>query len=311
MEKISRLVDSDIKLFDIAANLSDETFRGIYNGKKYHDEDFDVVIQRARDYGVEKFLFAAGYIEDAKISYDLSTKLEDAYITIGVHPCRATEVFKNDGSVEQYQAAIEDTIQTYFTAGSKLLAIGECGLDYDRLNYADKETQLKVFPFHFDLAEKYKLPMYLHSRSTGGDFTRIVKEHREQFSTGVVHSFTGDEDELSELVDLDLYIGINGCSLKTKENCDVVKKIPLERIMLETDCPYCEIRSSHHSAEFVKTVIPKAPKKKYKPEKMTKERNEPCTMIQVLEAVAALHGVSEKELADVAWENTMRMFNLK
>ncbi len=80
--------------------------------------------------------------------------------------------------------------------------------------------------------------MYLHSRSTNGDFTDIVKKNRDKFSTGVVHSFTGDEEELNEIIDLDLYIGINGCSLKTMENCDIVKKIPLDRIMLETDCPY-------------------------------------------------------------------------
>ena len=106
-----------------------------------------------------------------------------------------------------------------------------------------------MFPFHFDLAEKYNLPMYLHSRSTEGDFARIVKENRSKFSTGVVHSFTGDEQELQELLDLDLYIGINGCSMKTKENCEIVKKVPLDRIMLETDCPYCEIRNSHHSSQ--------------------------------------------------------------
>ena len=250
-------------------------------------------------------------IEDAKKSYDLSVKSEDYYITIGVHPCRASEVFKDNGTVESYQKSIEETIETYFQDKSKLVAIGECGLDYDRFTYADKETQLKAFPFHFDLAEKYKLPMYLHSRATEGDFIKIVKEHREKFSTGVVHSFTGDEEELQGIIDLDLYVGVNGCSMKTEENCEIVKKIPLDRIMLETDCPYCEIRNSHFSSKYVKTQIPKAPKKKYKADKMVKERNEPCTMIQVLEAVAALKEVTEKELAEAAWENTVKMFNLQ
>ena len=92
--------------------------------------------------------------------------------------------------------------------------------------------------------------------------------------------------------------------------------------MLETDCPYCEIRNSHFSSKHVKTKFPKAPKKKYKPEKMCKERNEPCTMIQVLEAVgmylahflsniAGLKEISEEELAEAAWENTMKMFNFE
>ncbi len=65
--------------------------------------------------------------------------------------------------------------------------------------------------------------MYLHSRSTGGDFARIVKENRHKFSTGVVHSFTGDIEELKELLDMGLFIGVNGCSLKTEDNLEMVK----------------------------------------------------------------------------------------
>ena len=74
----------------------------------------------------------------------------------------------------------------------KFIAVGECGLDYDRLEYADKESQLLAFAPHFDLAQKHQLPMYLHSRATGREFTDIVKANRHKFSTGVVHSFTGD-----------------------------------------------------------------------------------------------------------------------
>lgn len=111
---------------------------------------------------------------------------------------------------------------------------------------------------------------------------------------------------------MELYIGLNGCSLKTEENLEVVKMIPIERIMLETDCPYCDIRNSHASAKHVKTPFQKLTKEKYKcsEEKMNKDRNEPCTMIQVAEVVAALHGISEEELMAQAWENTMKMFNL-
>jgi TatD DNase family protein len=72
-----------------------------------------------------------------------------------------------------------------------------------------------VFPYHFDLAEKYNLPMYLHNRNTGNDFYDIVRKNRDRFSTGCVHSFTGTEEELKQILELDLYIGVNGCSLKT------------------------------------------------------------------------------------------------
>ena len=88
-----------------------------------------------------------------------------------------------------------------------------------------------------------------------------------------------------------LYIGVNGCSLKTEENLQMVTQIPLDRLMLETDCPYCDIRNSHASSKYVKTQIPKVAKEKYQCHawKLNKDRNEPCTMIQVVEVVAALH----------------------
>ena len=84
-------------------------------------------------------MFAAGSVEDALKSYSLAENMDGAYITIGVHPCRATEVIKDGMTVEDYQARIESTIEE-LKDRSKLVAIGECGLDYDRFNYADKET---------------------------------------------------------------------------------------------------------------------------------------------------------------------------
>lgn len=80
-----------------------------------------------------------------------------------------------------------------------------------------------AFAPHFDIAEKHHLPMYLHSRATGQEFNEIVKANRHKFTTGVVHSFTGTLQEMQELLDLNLYIGINGCSMKTQDNCEVVK----------------------------------------------------------------------------------------
>ena len=132
-----------MKLFDIAANLSDDRFKGVYYGKKVHDEDFNVVIKRAYNYGVKGFLFASGYLEDYKESYDLSLMHRSFFCTIGVHPCRANEVFKGGEVSDAQQKSYFDKIkETLDTCGKpeKVIAIGECGLDYDRLDYADKET---------------------------------------------------------------------------------------------------------------------------------------------------------------------------
>ena len=154
-------------------------------------------------FGVKKFLFAAGYINDAKISYQLAQKSSNFYATIGIHPCRATEPYKGQGELtyDQKKAAVDEYIKqidTLISEGKdKFVMVGECGLDYDRFEYADKESQLLAFAPHFDLAQKHQLPMYLHSRATGNDFMNIVRENRHKFTTGVVHSFTGSLDELN------------------------------------------------------------------------------------------------------------------
>ena len=102
--------------------------------------------------------------------------------------------------------------------------------------------------------------------------------------------------------------------MKTQENCEVVKNIPLDRLMIETDCPYCDIRNSHISAQYVKTVLPRKEHKKYNPESaefsIVKDRNEPCTIVQVVEVIAALKQLSVETVAEVAWQNTLKMFNL-
>jgi len=121
--------------------------------------------------------------------------------------------------------------------------------------------------------------MYLHSRNTDNDFYTIVKENRHKFTTGVVHSFTETTDVLQQYLSLDLYIGVNGCSLKTKENIETVKAIPLDRIMLETDSPYCDVKSSHESFKLIKTKFDRIKKEKMKPGLLCKDRNEPCLMM--------------------------------
>lgn len=139
-----------------------------------------------------------------------------------------------------------------------LAAFGEFGLDYDRLHYCSKEVQLHSFSAQLALAASLtpQLPLFLHSRAAHADFVRLLKKafgpRLERLEKGgVVHSFTGTADEMRELMDLGLYIGINGCSFKTAENCDVVKEIELSRLMLETDGPWCEVRPSHDGWKYL------------------------------------------------------------
>lgn len=131
------------------------------------------------------------------------------------------------------------------------------------------------------------------------------------FFRGVVHSFDGSIEEAAALVALpNIAIGVNGCSLKTEANLAAVATIPLDRLMLETDAPWCDIRPSHAAHRLLKQVhgAPAIDRKKHRPDARVKGRNEPSSMVQVLAAVAACRNAGEDEVAQAVYDNTMRMF---
>jgi TatD DNase family protein len=140
----------------------------------------------------------------------------------------------------------------------ELVAFGEFGLDYDRLHYCSKEVQLHSFAAQLTLAASLtpQLPLFLHSRAAHADFVRLLQDafgpRLERLERGgVVHSFTGTAEEMRELMGLGLYIGINGCSFKTVENCEVVREVRLDRLMIETDGPWCEVRPTHEGWRYL------------------------------------------------------------
>jgi TatD DNase family protein len=194
----------------------------------------------------------------------------------------------------------------------KCVAIGECGLDYDRFRFADKKTQLAHFDKHFVLTEKTGLPMFLHSRSTGEDFNEYVRTHRARFSSGVVHSFTGSLAEMQAVVAMGLYIGINGCSLRTEEGLEVAKQIPRDRLLIETDAPWCSIKRTHPSHALITTRFPRDKHEaKYDPETDAggvKGRCEPSHIVQVLEVLAKVRGEDPAQLAAAVYKNSTDLF---
>jgi TatD DNase family protein len=128
-----------------------------------------------------------------------------------------------------------------------VVAVGETGLDYDRLQFCDAPTQQRFFETQIRLAEEFQLPMFLHNRASTLDFCRILAPLRASIPGGVVHSFDGSLEELHQLLDLNCFIGLNGCSLKTSDNLKVAAQVPIERLMMETDAPWCDIRPTHAS----------------------------------------------------------------
>lgn len=118
-------------------------------------------------------------------------------------------------------------------------AFGEIGLDYDRLYLSEKKSQLKYFEAQLDMAVNLQLPLFLHSRAASEDFERLLAPRISQLPRrGLVHSFTGTIEEMERLVAMGLDIGVNGCSMKTEDNLEVVRAIPLERIQIESDGPW-------------------------------------------------------------------------
>jgi TatD DNase family protein len=165
------------------------------------------------------------------------------------------------------------------------------------------------------MAIEVGLPLFLHSRAAHHDFVRLLRQRLERLpKRGVVHSFTGTMEEMLELVEMGFDIGVNGCSLKTIENIEVVREIPLERIQLETDGPWCEMRPTHASAAYLNdmgAVSWKSVKKeKWVEGSMVKGRNEPCMIGRVAWAVSKIKGVSLEVLTETAWANSVQMFGL-
>lgn len=137
-------------------------------------------------------------------------------------------------------------LRWHWRNNDRVRAIGEFGLDYERLQYCAVDVQKKWFEAQLIAAasEAPDLPLFLHQRGAASDFYHIIRRNRSGFKAGVMHSFTGTIEEAHEAIGLGLYVGINGCSLRTDLGLRVVENIPLESMMVESDAPWCEIRPS-------------------------------------------------------------------
>ncbi|KAL4755247.1 hypothetical protein BDW72DRAFT_200262 [Aspergillus terricola var. indicus] len=303
-----------LKYVDIGINLSDPVFQGNYHGKQVHESDLDDIVQRARDVGCQKFMVTGSDLEESKRAIEIAQRYPGfCYATVGVHPCQAKLFDSFPGGPEKLLEELRSLALEAKQAGHAV-AFGEFGLDYDRLFLSPKEPQLKYFEAQLDLAVEIQLPLFLHSRAASEDFEKLLAPRLEKLpKRGLVHSFTGTMEEMHRLVALGLDIGVNGCSLKTEENLEVVKAIPLERIQIETDGPWCEIRPSHASSKFLDGAppLPKAVKKeRWQKGCMVKGRNEPVAIAQVAHVIAGVKGITVEEVCEAAWANSIRMFGL-
>ncbi|XP_055887131.1 deoxyribonuclease TATDN1-like isoform X2 [Biomphalaria glabrata] len=286
-------------------NFIDAVYKGVYNGKQCHEDDLEQVLNRAYQHNVQKVIITGGSLKDSQAALNIAKLKDNLYCTVGCHPTRSLEFEKDGQDPENY---LQELITLANENKKKVVAVGEMGLDFDRLHFAPKEAQIKYFTKQMDLISATNLPVFFHCRAAHPEFISVVSKYRDNIRGGVVHSFTGTKEEAAAILDLGLYIGINGCSLKTQENIDVMCTIPSNRLMIETDCPYCEIRPTHAGFKYIKTQFVSKKKEKYDPEFCVKSRNEPCTIIQVLEVMSGARQENEDDLADIIYKNTLELF---
>lgn len=195
-----------LRMIDIAVNFTDGMFKGIYNGKQYHVADIANVLSRAWNAGVDRIIVTGGSLEESKEALAISETDGRLFCTVGVHPTRCKE-FEESGDPEKHFQALLSLAKEGIQKG-KVVAIGECGLDYDRLHFCPADIQKKYFEKQFELAHATKLPMFLHMRAAAADFCEIVERNKERFSGGVTHSFTGSAEDCGKLLAINnMYIG--------------------------------------------------------------------------------------------------------
>ncbi|GKT45064.1 deoxyribonuclease Tat-D [Colletotrichum spaethianum] len=314
-----------LRFADVAVTGTAKDFAGFYRGKQYHQPDFDAVLDRALAAGVEKVMLTGMSLSDAvtNISIAKSRPAGTCFVTIGIHPYHATEPdAEEDGGEDGHFKKLAQTVRnalepTNEGPRSVLAAFGELGLDYDRLNHASKEAQIRTFRRQLDLfaEEKFDLPLFLHCRAAFDDFVDVVKPYLPNLPRrGLVHSFVGTSVQMKALVEMGFDVSVNGFSFQDKESLEMVREIPLERLQIETDAPWGEIPAGSEVAKTFLTNAPALPQSKKKDKfemgLMVKGRNESCTIDRVAFIVAGLKGLSVEEVADAAWRNSVNMFGL-
>lgn len=296
----------------IAVTFTANEFQGIYRGKKYHDEDFEQVLARADAIGCSKVILTTMTLAGAHQNISACRRFPGkCYLTLGIHPYHAADLYDGTTTIEEL-VNLGRTLAAQ--ESSPLVAFGEIGLDYFYLSKVDKETQRRAFVEQLEVAITFDLPLFLHARDSCEDFISIIKPFIPKLPRGgIVHSFAGSKAEMLSLVDLGFDISVNGISFKMEEQLDMVKAIPLNRLQLETDAPWCEIPSQGGILDYLKDAPPLPANRKhgkFVSGDMVKGRNESCTIERVARIVAGIKDIPLEQVVDAAWQNSVKMFGL-
>jgi len=246
-------------LIDSHAHLNFEAF----------DNDCDEVIKKCLSEDVWMINVGSKYSTSQK-AIEIAEKYNNIYAAIGLHPIHAkNEEFDKDKFIE-------------LARSDKVKAIGEIGLDYFKDYGEFKDKQRKIFIEQLDLAKELDLPVIIHCRMAHDDVLEILKGYNLK---GVIHCFTGNWKQAQKYLDLGFYLGINGILFKFNLK-EVIEKVPLDKILIETDCPY---------------LIPPQLKNK---------RNEPISVRYIAKEIAKIKEISFQEVAEKTFCNTRNLFEI-
>lgn len=256
-----------VKYYDIGLNLFCRQFR-----------DPEKIVLEAGEAGVCCILTGTSMRENKEI--DSFVRSHDVYGTAGIHPHNADRAGQEDFKL----------MERILSDNEKVVAVGECGLDYDRM-FSTRENQIRCLEKHIALAEKLDMPLFLHERSASDDFVKRFKRHQEICRRSVVHCFTGNKAVLHRYLDMGFSIGITGWICDDSRGRDLreaVSLIPLDRILVETDAPYLTPKN-----------VPGLDR-----------TNVPQNVKYVVRELARHMKVSEEALEENARRNTERIFGL-
>lgn len=246
-----------------------------YDDKKF-DKDRKKLIESMPSKGIGRIINVGSSIETTKTTIEIAKEYDYVYAAVGVHPsdidCLNEETF----------AWLKEQ-----TKWEKTVAIGEIGLDY----YWDKEPEIQKnqrywFKRQMELARETGLPVIIHSRDAAADTYDLMKEIHADEIPGVIHCYSYSPEMAKEFVKMGYYIGVGGVvTFKNgKKLKETVKEIPIEKILLETDCPYMA------------------------PEPNRGTRNDSGNIPYVVEEIARIKGLSTDEVEKITWDNAMKLF---
>ena len=259
-----------LALADIGLNLAHDSF----------DHDRDDVVAAAVAVGVRHMVITGSTLASSRAAIDIVRTAPSMFrATAGIHPHHARDF--HDAELEELRALMR---------APEVGAAGECGLDYFR-NFSPHADQERVFRLQLELATETGKPVFLHQRDAHDAFTAILGDYLPRLKGAVAHCFTGDQRELDNCLSLGLSIGVTGWICDERRGAhlrDVVRLIPLDRLMLETDAPYLLPRD-----------LEPRPKSR---------RNEPRHLPHILETVAACRGQAPATVAEATTRNALAFF---